>query len=337
MAVPNQTQHGPKVKQHLRGSLFPFLDLKFTSVKVSNNALNFLLAQYRAIFKRAYVKGIASAVLLTAGLSAGQAQATIVVDGATQSGNAYVIPATGTNITIEAGSSDSIHFGNSKSSTYTNYTQTGGTLTGNHTESADRFSIAGTTTLSGVTAIVSGGDFIEGTNAAQNPWTGTLNLVDGTEVSVDGGAVNYNKINLEDGVNVTIGGTQYFDSTANNYYSSVGSVNVYGDNGSLNINTGATLTLTDNSAISILNGTTEHNALNLNGGTIIFDGSEFVNNFSGASSNKAAVIAGLSSGDLNFAAGSVQVNEGKYGEIRGANVNLTGATITQSLGRVLVN
>ena len=50
-----------------------FLD--FTSVKISNNALNFLLAQYRAIFKRAYVKGIASAVLLTAGLAAGQAQA----------------------------------------------------------------------------------------------------------------------------------------------------------------------------------------------------------------------------------------------------------------------
>ena len=44
-------------------------------MKVSNNALNFLLAQYRAIFKRAYVKGIASAVLLTAGLAAGQAQA----------------------------------------------------------------------------------------------------------------------------------------------------------------------------------------------------------------------------------------------------------------------
>ena len=44
-------------------------------MKISNNALNFLLAQYRAIFKRAYVKGIASAVLLTAGLAMGQAQA----------------------------------------------------------------------------------------------------------------------------------------------------------------------------------------------------------------------------------------------------------------------
>ena len=77
MAVPNQTQHGPKVKQHLRESLFPFISRfeEFTSVKISNNALNFLLAQYRAIFKRAYVKGIASAVILTAGLAASAAQA----------------------------------------------------------------------------------------------------------------------------------------------------------------------------------------------------------------------------------------------------------------------
>ena len=77
MAVPNQTQYGPKVKQHLRGSLFPYISRfeEFTSVKISNNALNFLLAQYRAIFKRAYIKGIASAVILTAGLAAGQAQA----------------------------------------------------------------------------------------------------------------------------------------------------------------------------------------------------------------------------------------------------------------------
>ena len=44
-------------------------------VTLSNNAIKFLQAQYRAIFKRAYVKGLATAVLLTAGLAAGQAQA----------------------------------------------------------------------------------------------------------------------------------------------------------------------------------------------------------------------------------------------------------------------
>ena len=44
-------------------------------MKISNNALTFLLAQYRAIFKQAYIKGLASAVLLTAGLSTAAAAA----------------------------------------------------------------------------------------------------------------------------------------------------------------------------------------------------------------------------------------------------------------------
>ena len=45
-------------------------------MKQTNNAIKFLMAQYRAIFKNAYFKGIASAVLLTAGLAvAGGAQA----------------------------------------------------------------------------------------------------------------------------------------------------------------------------------------------------------------------------------------------------------------------
>ena len=45
-------------------------------MKQTSSALTFLLAQYRAIFKHAYIKGLAPAVLLTAGLAAaGSAQA----------------------------------------------------------------------------------------------------------------------------------------------------------------------------------------------------------------------------------------------------------------------
>ena len=75
-------------------------------MKVSNNALNFLLAQYRAIFKRAYVKGLASAVLLTAGLAAGASQAQAannITDGSHDSltGTAEVtVDGTDTKITI---------------------------------------------------------------------------------------------------------------------------------------------------------------------------------------------------------------------------------------------
>ena len=45
-------------------------------MKQTNNAIKFLMAQYRAIFKNAYFKGLTSAMLLTAGLAvAGGAQA----------------------------------------------------------------------------------------------------------------------------------------------------------------------------------------------------------------------------------------------------------------------
>ena len=44
-------------------------------MKLSNNAIKFLMAQYRAIYKNAYFKGIATAVVLTSALAAGQAQA----------------------------------------------------------------------------------------------------------------------------------------------------------------------------------------------------------------------------------------------------------------------
>ena len=47
-------------------------------MKQTNNAIKFLMAQYRAIFKNAYFKGLTSAVLLTAGLAAGSAQAATV-------------------------------------------------------------------------------------------------------------------------------------------------------------------------------------------------------------------------------------------------------------------
>ncbi len=47
-------------------------------MKQTKNALSMLLSAYRSIFKSAYVKGMATAVVLTAGLSAGAAQATSI-------------------------------------------------------------------------------------------------------------------------------------------------------------------------------------------------------------------------------------------------------------------
>ncbi|MCK0515071.1 autotransporter domain-containing protein [Anaerobiospirillum sp. NML120448] len=44
-------------------------------MKQTNNAIKFLMAQYRAIFQNAYFKGLATAAVVTVGLAAGQAQA----------------------------------------------------------------------------------------------------------------------------------------------------------------------------------------------------------------------------------------------------------------------
>ena len=49
-------------------------------MKQTNNAIKFLMAQYRAIFQNAYFKGLATAAVVTMGLAAGQAQAVDITD-----------------------------------------------------------------------------------------------------------------------------------------------------------------------------------------------------------------------------------------------------------------
>ncbi len=71
-------------------------------MKQTNNAIKFLMAQYRAIFQNAYFKGLATAAVVTMGLAAGQAQAaantafngtqTITGDTVTITGDALTDP-----------------------------------------------------------------------------------------------------------------------------------------------------------------------------------------------------------------------------------------------------
>ena len=71
-------------------------------MKQTNNAIKFLMAQYRAIFKNAYFKGLTSAVLLTAGLT---------VAGGAQADSYYTVSgingATGDTITADYNDGDS--------------------------------------------------------------------------------------------------------------------------------------------------------------------------------------------------------------------------------------
>ena len=74
-------------------------------MKQTNNAIKFLMAQYRAIFQNAYFKGLAAAAIVTMGLAAGQAQAadiTAIGDLAT-AGNATISGTSAVDLTTAAG------------------------------------------------------------------------------------------------------------------------------------------------------------------------------------------------------------------------------------------
>ncbi|MCK0515549.1 hypothetical protein MXE38_11975 [Anaerobiospirillum sp. NML120448] len=78
-------------------------------MKQTNNAIKFLMAQYRAIFQNAYFKGLATAAVLTAGLAAGQAQAAANENTAfngTQDITGQTITITGSTVSDEAKKDD---------------------------------------------------------------------------------------------------------------------------------------------------------------------------------------------------------------------------------------
>ena len=70
-------------------------------MKQTNNAIKFLMAQYRAIFQNAYFKGLATAAVVTAGLAAGQAQAAHSVYGDTQTSTEATVTIDGTSDKLE--------------------------------------------------------------------------------------------------------------------------------------------------------------------------------------------------------------------------------------------
>ena len=79
-------------------------------MKQTNNAIKFLVAQYRAIFKNAYFKGITTAALLTAGLATGSAQAATPItqdNFADQAGVDGVVTITDDNLLQISGSATS--------------------------------------------------------------------------------------------------------------------------------------------------------------------------------------------------------------------------------------
>ena len=65
-------------------------------MKQSQNAITFLRAQYSAIYSRAYIKGLASAMVLSSAVVGTYAQAATATDGAEPSDNSWDRAPTGT-------------------------------------------------------------------------------------------------------------------------------------------------------------------------------------------------------------------------------------------------
>ena len=234
-------------------------------MKISNNALNFLLAQYRAIFKRAYVKGIASAVLLTAGLAASQAQAYTLTSGAASTTPWDEVT---TNVTVN--DKETFDGVDADNRLFNNLTiASGGSLTitkanGKHQNAVN---VKGALTVeSGATLTVSGGALAGAytlsnanqTNLSQNN-TGDL-IVEGTFNLNNGKWVQMDVIRFESGSTVTLKGK------AEPNWDSIDMV--YGQD--VTVANGATVTLTDAQLSTTQNGIMRINGeITLNSGSLL--------------------------------------------------------------------
>ena len=194
-------------------------------MKISNNALNFLLAQYRAIFKRAYVKGIASAVLLTAGLAMGQAQAAAgdnildaddFVSGAASVTAEQIITQ---NSTIDLKDLDANKFsGSGYARTYINSQTIDGADVVISGEDDRGVVVSGNITIQngGSLSIIDdkNGNFTFYGGSDQGN-AGTFTVKDeGSSATVTSTMVNFNNVAVTDKATLTIGGMFDADSTA---------------------------------------------------------------------------------------------------------------------------
>ncbi|HIV55022.1 MAG TPA: autotransporter domain-containing protein [Candidatus Anaerobiospirillum stercoravium] len=295
-------------------------------MKLSNNALNFLLAQYRAIFKRAYAKGIAPAIMLTAALAMGQAQAAdITTSGASFDDwtieNDITISGTVSgdfsnkivnSLTIGAGASlsNNATTGNSEPLCTNKLTVDGGSLTIDNSQKSP---------------IGNNGYGVLGWNEQEDQ----ANIGDGTSIfTVKGDAtvsltktsVQFKRVNLLDG-KITLGTSFGGAGSGSNFNTAIQAGYDSEGTGVMTIGssdgTGPEITMNSGSTLSA-------NNIEMNGGTITMNGEDQ----DYASGTDTALIY-LSVGDnrvANFNAGELKVTGN--GGIFGPELNFQGTDVT---------
>ena len=305
-------------------------------MKQTNNAIKFLMAQYRAIFNNAYFKGLATAALVTVAMAAGQAQA------ASGDFAKFISGSSADNVKGDFTLSEADTLSGSTGGYLTNLTiANGGSLTYGDSSTASKGHIHVSKTLevqSGGTLTVVGsgsagygviGSFDESFD--DNP-NSTLLVNEGT-VTVTGSQIQMNRVELNNatvtiGTNIGDKPASDFDDNAQinavaaadangNIVAGTGIFKVAGEKAKLNLNSG-----------SIINAGT----FNFEDGTIAMSGSS---GSSGEAVIRAFTAGGKLAGDINFKGGDLTASgSGNY--IGGQVINLqTDSTLTLSSGSVV--
>ena len=312
-------------------------------MKQTNNAIKFLMAQYRAIFKNAYFKGLTTALVLTAGLAAGQAQAATVTNIA--DATSYDSPYDSTTpITdkVVIGGTD----GNSGTYVINAVLGQGGVITNERENTASKsgtFYLNGTLTINGgridlthitdQTAINNVGGIADWDGTSNNTnfddsfksgsGTSTIVLNDGS-INVKHSSIQVGSFILNGG-EVTLGGSgSYIETQHTAWGGSTGlAAATDGTNGGIFTANNTTINLNESSTINGYN-------LSFTNTEINFDGTTDVNKNGAAVIRGGAYNADLKS--MTFGTGTVlNVAEGAFGAvIAGAGNTDAGTAYGQS-------
>lgn len=281
-------------------------------MKQTSGALSLLLSAYRSVFSAAYTKGIAAAVVLTAGLSAGAANAADIANNAGDLSSSSA----DTALTISE---------NSKAESIT--ITANGTLTGDAAN--DKLYVADAITVSDSGAIsISSGAVVRGYNGttgeglpSDGDTTGytaalTMNGANTTLTLASGGALQMNSVALT-GTTVSIAGAKSDSTSWNTEYAQLTGNSITLDN--------AKVTLGAKSLVQT------KGVLNVNGAdTVIAMEGSGTESGGKASAAGGAIINGTADSHLNFNDGTINVATGKYGEIHSPDINLNGTDINVS-------
>lgn len=289
-------------------------------MKQTKNALTMLLNAYRAVFKAAYVKGLASAVVLTAGLAAGANAASVGDSGFVDDADSAV------DVVINDGQTHETAFGSVAEPNKTlhahSITVTSGSLslTNNGYTPPTSTGLAILNTPGDI--VVDGGDLsFKGFNVIGDQahlWSAPTNnvKVSAGNLNLEAARIAARNVELDGGV-VTIGGAIGGATAGDNLsYIYAGT----GEDGSMSISNDVKVNLNPGSMIAA------GHALYAEGGDVYFNGTSFYD--AKVQTSKATSEVADAADAAEFKGTNFTVNSDKYGAFTGNLMHFTGGVVT---------